>query len=32
VRHGRLEQGVELLVKPFTEADLARKIREVLDK
>jgi signal transduction histidine kinase len=32
VRHGRLEPGVELLVKPFTEADLARKIREVLDR
>jgi signal transduction histidine kinase len=32
VRHGRLEPGLELLVKPFTEADLARKIREVLDR
>jgi len=32
VRQGRLEAGVELLVKPFTEADLARKIREVLDR
>jgi CheY-like chemotaxis protein len=32
VRHGRLDPGVELLVKPFTEADLARKIREVLDR
>jgi len=31
VRHGRLDPGVELIVKPFTEADLARKIREVLD-
>ena len=32
VRHGRLDPGVELLVKPFTEADLARKVREVLDR
>ena len=32
VRQGRLDPGVELLVKPFTEADLARKIREVLDR
>jgi signal transduction histidine kinase len=32
VRHGRLEPGMELIVKPFTEADLARKIREVLDR
>jgi signal transduction histidine kinase len=32
VRHGMLEAGVELIVKPFTEADLARKIREVLDQ
>jgi len=31
VRQGRLDPGVELLIKPFTEADLARKIREVLD-
>jgi signal transduction histidine kinase/CheY-like chemotaxis protein len=32
IRHGRLDPGVELLVKPFTEADLARKIRDVLDR
>ena len=32
VRQGRLEPGVELIVKPFTEADLAKKIREVLDR
>jgi CheY-like chemotaxis protein len=31
VHHGRLEPGVELIVKPFTQADLARKIRGVLD-
>jgi signal transduction histidine kinase len=30
-REGRLEPGMALLVKPFTEADLARKIREMLD-
>jgi hypothetical protein len=28
---GRLEAGVALIGKPFTYADLARKIREVLD-
>ena len=32
VRQGSLEPGVELIVKPFTEADLAKKIREVLDR
>jgi len=31
IRQGRLDPGVELIVKPFTEADLARKIRDVLD-
>jgi PAS domain S-box-containing protein len=30
VHHGRLDPGVELLVKPFTYADLAAKIRAVL--
>jgi PAS domain S-box-containing protein len=30
VHHGRLDPGVELLVKPFTYADLAAKIRQVL--
>jgi len=30
--HGVLEKGVENLQKPFTINDLARKVREVLDK
>jgi CheY-like chemotaxis protein len=32
VHHGRLDPGVELLVKPFTFAALAAKIRRVLDE
>jgi signal transduction histidine kinase/CheY-like chemotaxis protein len=31
VHHGRLDPGVHLLNKPYTQGDLARKIREVLD-
>ncbi len=31
VHNGRLESGVQLLVKPFTFVDLAAKVREVLD-
>ena len=31
VHGGRLDAGVALISKPFTYADLARKIREVLD-
>jgi DNA-binding response OmpR family regulator len=31
VHHGRLDPGVELIVKPFTYAGLAAKIRRVLD-
>jgi len=31
VHNGRLDPGVQLLVKPFTFADLAAKIRETLD-
>jgi PAS domain S-box-containing protein len=32
VHHGRLDPGVHLLTKPFTFAQLARKLREVLDR
>lgn len=31
VHHGRLDPGVELIVKPFTQSSLAAKIRQVLD-
>jgi CheY-like chemotaxis protein len=31
VHHGRLDKGVELITKPFTYADLAAKIRDVID-
>ena len=31
VHHGRLDPGVELIVKPYTQPDLARRIRKVLD-
>jgi CheY-like chemotaxis protein len=31
VHHGRLDSGVHLIVKPFTQRDLARKIRSVID-
>jgi PAS domain S-box-containing protein len=30
VHHGRLDPGVELIVKPFTQSSLAAKIRKVL--
>jgi CheY-like chemotaxis protein len=32
VHHGRLDAGVDLLTKPFGYADLAAKVREVLDR
>jgi PAS domain S-box-containing protein len=31
VHHGRLDPGVELIMKPFTYAELAAKVRRVLD-
>ncbi len=31
VHHGRLDPGVELITKPFTYADLAARIRDLLD-
>ncbi len=32
VHHGRLEPGVKLLSKPYRRADLAQKVRHVLDE
>jgi PAS domain S-box-containing protein len=32
VHHGRLDRGVDLLVKPFTFAQLADKVRTILDR
>jgi CheY-like chemotaxis protein len=31
VHHGRLDPGVELITKPFSYADLAARIRDLLD-
>jgi CheY-like chemotaxis protein len=31
VHHGRLDKGVHLITKPFSYADLAAKVRDVLD-
>jgi len=31
VHNGRLDAGVQLITKPFTFADLAAKVRDVLD-
>jgi signal transduction histidine kinase len=32
VRHGRVEPGVDLLLKPFTYQQVATRIREILDR
>jgi CheY-like chemotaxis protein len=32
VHHGRLDAGVDLLTKPFSYADLAAKVRDILDR
>ena len=32
VHQGRLDPDVELLNKPYTQQDLARKIRQILDR
>lgn len=32
VHNGRLDPGVELIGKPFTSADLAAKVRHLLDR
>ena len=32
VHHGRLDPGVEMIQKPFTEAALASRIRDLLDE
>jgi CheY-like chemotaxis protein len=32
VHHGRLDPGVELITKPFAYADLAARVRELLDR
>lgn len=31
IHHGRLDKGVQLIVKPFSFSDLAAKVRDVLD-
>jgi CheY-like chemotaxis protein len=32
IHHGRLDPGVDLIAKPYTHANLAGKLREVLDR
>ena len=31
MHYGRLDPGIELIVKPFSQASLAKRIRKVLD-
>ena len=31
VHHGRLDKGVQLIIKPFSHADLSAKVRDILD-
>jgi len=31
VHHGRLDPGVELVLKPFTQSELAKKVRRIMD-
>jgi len=31
IHHGRLDKGVQLITKPFSAADMAAKVRDVLD-
>jgi DNA-binding NtrC family response regulator len=32
VHHGRLDPGVDLITKPFNHADLAVRVRDILDR
>ena len=32
VHHGRLDPGVDLITKPFSYADLAARVRDILDR
>jgi hypothetical protein len=32
IHHGRLDPGVDLIAKPYTQTELAAKVRKVLDR
>ena len=32
IHHGRLDKGVQLIVKPFSFNELAAKVRDVMDQ
>jgi len=32
IHHGRLDAGVDLIAKPYTQTELAAKVRKVLDR